>query len=428
MAKKVLIETYGCTLNQADSSTMGAMLKAQGYQVEYGKYEGHGKYDYVVMNTCTVKSSTETKILHRVGRLKGLGSRLIVAGCMASANQDRIESVTKDASIVTTSNTHNIASAIAEIEAGKRAVYNHYERKDKLAYPLDNKSVIAKIPISEGCLSNCGFCETKYARGPLNSFSQELILKQVQIALRNGAREIELTSQDTGAYGLDRGTNIAELLEEASKFDGFYKIRVGMLNPEHLPKYFARLIDACKSEKVYKFLHLPLQSGSNKILRAMKRNYTIESFNEYVRRAREEIPGITIATDIIVGFPGETEEDFQETMNFIRTTKPEITNVSKFAIREHAPAARLKQLPNRVLKERAVGASRAYRKVQEEYREKLIGKELSILLTENKSKSMNGRDEFYNEVAITSSNEKIGSLLTVRVENFSGGGLIAKPF
>ena len=428
MAKKVLIETYGCTLNQADSSTMGAMLKEQGYEVEYGRYQDDDKYDYVVMNTCTVKSSTETKILYRVNRFKGLGSRLIVAGCMASANQDVIEKVTREASILTTSNTHKIANAIARIEGGQRAVYNAYDRHDKLAYPLDNHSVIAKVPISEGCLSNCGFCETKFARGPLNSFSQELILKQIQIALRNGAKEIELTSQDTGAYGLDLGTNIAELVEHASKFEGFYRIRVGMLNPEHLHKYFKRLLEAYKSEKVYKFLHLPLQSASNKVLKAMKRNYTIEQFGEYVRGAREAIPGITIATDIIVGYPGETEEDFQQTLEFINTIKPEITNVSKFAIREHAPSAKLKQLPNGILKQRAVEASRAYRKVQEEYREKLIGKELSILLTENNSKSMTGRDEFYNEVAITSSNEKIGSLLNVRVGNFSGGGLIAKPF
>lgn len=427
MQRRILIETYGCTLNQADSRIMGSLLKEKGYAVDYGVYDTAQDYDFVVLNTCTVKTSTEQRILHKIRNINGLGNRLIVAGCMASANQNMVQDAAPNSSIITTSNIHNITNALAEIENGKRALYTNYIRSDKLSYGIDNSSVIARIPISEGCLSSCGFCETKLARGPLNSFSQDLILKAVRMSVKNGAMEVELTSQDVGAYGLDRKTNIAELVSRVAEIDGNFRVRVGMLNPEHLHGYFDALIDSLNSgNKVYKFLHLPVQSGSNRVLSEMGRNYTSEQFEWYIRELRRRVPGITIATDIIVGYPTESDDDFEKSLGLLRTTKPEITNVSKFGARPHARASRLKQLPNSVIKKRSVIASREFRRIQQEYRKGLVGNTERVLITEKNTKSLTGRDDSYNEVAVRGEGTGLGEFVDVRITDFSSGCLMGE--
>ncbi|MGA3021182.1 MAG: MiaB/RimO family radical SAM methylthiotransferase, partial [Candidatus Micrarchaeales archaeon] len=286
----MVIETYGCTLNQSDSEMMGALLEQEGYLVHHGECGVKEDYDYVILNTCTVKPPTEQKILHRIKELRGYGSRLIIAGCMASANSDMIAKLAPKAGIVTTSNTAKISEALSCIESGGRAVFDKYSIVDKPAFFKTNGSVIAKIPISEGCLSNCSFCETKFARGPLHSFSESAILKAVEADVSKGAKEIELTSQDCGAYGLDKKTNITELVRKVSNLDGDFRIRIGMLNPEHLRRYFDELLECYKDEKVYKFIHLPAQSGSDRVLHDMNRNYTVNEFEEYVREFRRKFP------------------------------------------------------------------------------------------------------------------------------------------
>jgi len=317
MPKRIAIETYGCTLNQADSDIMESELTAAGYSVETIAHNANTDADFILVNTCTVKTPTEQKIIERLKALRNYKGRLIVAGCMASANIDEIERVVPEASIITTSNVGSIADALKEIESTGRSVYSSYSRVDKLSYGIGN-STIARIPISEGCLSSCTFCETRFARGPLNSFSEKLILKAIELGVARGAKEIELTSQDTGAYGRDRGTDIAELLSKAAEIEGRFMIRVGMLNPEHLGRYIDRLIEAYKSEKVYKFIHIPVQSGSDDVLKEMMRRYSVDDFISYVNELRSKIPGISIATDIIVGYPTESDSDFEETMELIR--------------------------------------------------------------------------------------------------------------
>ncbi|MGC9099072.1 MAG: tRNA (N(6)-L-threonylcarbamoyladenosine(37)-C(2))-methylthiotransferase [Candidatus Micrarchaeia archaeon] len=420
---KVVIETYGCTLNQADSRIMGSILKENGYEVEYGRYEGEG--DYLIVNTCTVKSPTENKILYRLGKLGKLGKRLIVAGCLATASPEKVMKVAPQASIISTSNVHKIAEAIKFASDNKQVIMNAYERTDKLAYGIDNNSVIARIPISEGCLSNCTFCETKFARGPLNSFSEEVILKAIENAVAKGAKEIELTSQDTGAYGLDRKTNIAELLNKIVDIEGEFRIRVGMLNPEHLHRYFDDLIEAYKSEKVYKFFHLPVQSGSNKVLREMQRRYTVEEFLNYAKEIRKRL-GASIATDIIVGYPTESEEDFDKTIELVKELKPEVVNVSKFGARPHAPASRLPQLPENVIKERSVILSRIVRELEFSEREKHIGEVRKVLITEKNEKSFAGRDEFYNEIAVFGEGLDIGKFVNTKISANSFACFIGK--
>ena len=420
---KVVIETYGCTLNQADSRIMGRILKENGYEVEYGKYEGNA--DYLIVNTCTVKSPTENKIIYRLRKLKGLGKKLIVAGCLASADTQKVINIVPDASIITTSNVNKIADVLKFIESGKNVVIDSYNRIDKLQYGLENSSVIARIPISEGCLSNCSFCETKFARGPLNSFSEELILRAVKNALEQGSKEIELTSQDIGAYGADRKTNIAELLKKVVEVEGSFKVRVGMLNPEHLHKYFDELLEAYKSEKVYKFFHLPVQSGSNKILRDMNRRYTVEDFASYVSEIRKKL-NASIATDIIVGYPTESEDDFEKSVELIKEIRPEVVNISKFGARPHAPASRLKQLSGKTIKERSIILSRIAREIEFNERNKHIGERRKVLITEKNRKSYTGRDNAYNEIAVLGQ-VNLGESVEVEITGNSAACFVGVP-
>ena len=318
---KIIIETYGCTLNQAESEIMGSLLERGGHDVELGRYGKSGECDCLIINTCTVKAPTEQRILDRLKAVRGMGKRLIVAGCLASSNGDAISRVAPEASIIGTGSVARISDAVDSAIRGTRVTYTGQERTDKLTgYDPAcrcGRSVVAKIPIGEGCLSGCTFCESRFARGPLNSFSEKLILGAVRTKAANGAREIDLTSQDAGAYGLDKGTDIAELVSKASEIPGNFRIRIGMLNPEHLHRCMDRLIEAYASEKVYRFIHLPIQSASDSVLGDMNRRYAIDEVNSQIKELRRKVRGISVETDIIVGYPTETDADFQSTLDWI---------------------------------------------------------------------------------------------------------------
>ncbi|MEM3839012.1 MAG: tRNA (N(6)-L-threonylcarbamoyladenosine(37)-C(2))-methylthiotransferase [Candidatus Micrarchaeaceae archaeon] len=424
---KILIETYGCTLNQADSEMMERILAQAGHTVKTGRYDPNDQYDYVIMNTCTVKNPTEQRILDRLETMKGLGGTLIVTGCMASANPDKILSRSPGSSIVTTSNVHRIAEAISEASFERRIAYEGYSRTDKLSYYSPGSSAIAKIAISEGCLSNCSFCETKFARGPLNSFSEELILKAIEASVKKGAREIELTSQDAGAYGLDRKTNIAELALKAVGIDGDFKIRIGMLNPEHLPKYIDEMVEAYKTGKLYKFIHLPVQSGSDSILKKMGRKYTVDEFMSLASELKSKVTDISIATDIIVGFPGETEEDFTQSLQLVRLLAPSRINVSKFGARPHARASRLPQLRNEIIKERSLRMYRLARSAEIRFLTNAVGSRRKVLLTERNGESVLGRDPSYRQVAVHGSGCGPGESIEALIYGNTSACLLAHP-
>ena len=406
---------------------MANLMSKSGIEVseQHAHSASSSGYDFVVINTCTVKKTTEQKILDRLRKFDSMGSRLIVTGCMSGANIDLIEKAVPGASIITTSNVDRITEALSAAAEGKRVVFNENRLVNKAAFLAPQDSVIAKIPISDGCLSSCSFCETKHARSRLNSFSEELILKAIELNVMNGAKEIELTAQDTGAYGLERKTNIARLVKKASEIPGSFMIRVGMLNPEHLHRYMNELLEAYESEKVYKFIHLPMQSGSDKVLRDMKRMYTLAEYKQYVAAFRERFPDISIATDMIVGFPTETEADFEASMNAIAEIKPSVVNVSMFAQRPHASASKMRQLESRIVKKRSIAMSRQVRAMQAKRRAQRNGTMASVLVTEKNGSSYTGRDVAYNQIAIVSGKASLGKEFNARITGISGGCMLA---
>lgn len=421
--ERALIETYGCTLNQADSDMIEGILRQSGVQVERGTHSEKNAADYVILNTCTVKKPTEQRILDRIRRMNAKGERLIITGCMASANPDRIRKAAPKARIISINNMPEILPKVLNgtLDTDMLA----YKRIDRSKFIYNPTGVIARIPISDGCLSSCSFCETKFARGPLNSFSEELILKAVSNAVSNGAKEIELASQDTGAYGADRKTDIAYLVSKSVMVEGSFRIRIGMLNPEHLHRYLDRLIECYKCEKVYRFLHLPVQSGSDSVLKAMKRNYSVDEFVAYVREIRDKIPGISISTDMIVGYPTETEDDFEQSISLLRETRPAVTNVSKFWERPNAIAKSSGRLPNATIKERSIRMARLAKEIQYEDLSLAIGTTESVCVTESNQRSNIARDIFYRNIALNEEAE-LGSEMTVRITGNSSVCLLAE--
>jgi MiaB/RimO family radical SAM methylthiotransferase len=344
---------------------------------------------------------------------------------MASANSDIIKISAPGASIVSTANILRIQDVVA---SGSRHELLGYAKIQKPGFLDRGGSVIARIPISEGCLSSCSFCETKTARGPLNSFNEDTILKAISMSVNSGAKEIELASQDAGAYGADTRTGIAGLASRASSIKGSFMVRIGMLNPEHLHRCIDDLICSFNdpASKLFRFLHLPVQSGSNKVLKDMKRRYTIEEFYSYVGELRRSVKGISIATDVIVGYPTETESDYLETRNMLMELKPTITNISKFSQRPHAAASRLAQLTANEVKRRSTELSRMVRAMQKAEYAKLMGKRISVLITERSGSSVSGRDISYRPVGMLNAGGAVpGETVWARAVNSSYACVIA---
>ncbi len=421
---QIHIKTYGCTLNHADSDIVEGVARAAGMRIS-----GEMDADVIVVNTCTVKAVTERKILERLAGYEAQGRSVVVTGCMASANPDLIERYAPHASIVTTPNAHMIPELALDVAGGNKLAVDGYSKRDAAALANPGHGIIARIPISDGCLSACSFCETKRARGPLNSFPERSILKAVSIAAGNGAREIELASQDTGAYGLDRGTNIAELMKRISCIEGDFMVRVGMLNPEHMCRYMDGFIDAFEDRRFYRFAHLPVQSGSDRVLREMRRNYTVNDVKTMFEKLRERVDGITIETDVIVGYPGETRDELSETLKFLESSRPDITNISKFAARPHASASSLKQFTNEEVKVRSAETSRRVRALQHSINEGFLGRNVDVLITEKGALSANGKTRSYRQVVINRGHESIkpGTWQRVKIDKVSANALYGAP-
>lgn len=360
----VYIENYGCTANYDNGAIIAGMLDSQGFTIVKDVIDS----DVVIINSCAVKNVTVNKIFHSIEQVKQnyKNKKLIITGCMAIAEKEKLQEYLENGvALVSTQNITQIPETITKILEGEQVILLNKRKEIKIGLPkIETNSKIASIQISEGCLSACKFCSTKLAKGNLVSYPKEKIIEEIKKYVTNGYKRINLTSTDNACYGIDLGYTLAILLKEAVKIEGEFMIRVGMGNPEHTIKYLDELIEVYKNPKIMKFAHLPVQSGSNKVLKEMRRNYTIETFKEIINKFRKEIPEINISTDIIVGYPTETEGDFQETINLVKELKFEVINISKFASRTGTPASKLKQLQSQIIKERGIKLTKAFNELK----------------------------------------------------------------
>ncbi len=401
---KIQIETYGCAMNRADSEAMAGLLAKNGF--EFG---GDG---ILIVNTCTVKTPTERKILKRLENLRG--RMVIVSGCLPSADPSIVERF-PDFSFLGM-NVEDIVNAVKAVEKGDRFV-RIKEGKCRLELPRRRENPVVEIvPIAQGCVGDCSFCITRKARGCLISYPKDLILENIEKAILEGVKEIWLTAQDTGAYGIDIDESLPNLLGDICEIEGEFKIRVGMMNPSHVLKILDELTLAYRDEKIYKFLHIPVQSGDDNVLRDMNRRYRVDNFRKIVSKFRENFPEMTISTDVIAGFPTEDELAFENTVNLIEEIKPEVLNISRFWTRPGTDAERLKALHGRITKERSRIMNKVFRKIGLQGNRKWIGWEGKALVSgPGKRGGFCARNFVYKPIILHSDENLLGKSVEVRI-------------
>jgi len=349
MKNKIFAEVYGCSANLSDFEMALGLLTKKGYKI----VDGENDSDLNVIFTCIVKTPTTNRMIHRVRELTKLKKPLIVAGCMPKTERNIIERINPHASLLGPNSLEKIPDAVKSALSDEKVVFTKDLKKPKLCMPKVRKNRVVEIcEIASGCLSNCSYCETKFARGKLFSYPEDLIVKEIKNSLNQGCKEIWLTSQDCGCYGRDMNSSLPELIQTVCEIEEKFFVRIGMMNPTYVKNILDDLIDSYKSEKIFKFLHLPVQSGSNRILRRMGRGCSIKNFKNIVKKFKKEFSFLTLSTDVIVGFPGEKNEDFQKTSELIGEVKPDIVNISKFGPRPGTKAAEMEQLTRKIINDR----------------------------------------------------------------------------
>lgn len=347
----IYIKTFGCSHNQSDSEYMGGQLSAYGYTLT----ENFEEADLWLINTCTVKSPSQSAMDTLISKGKDANKPLVVAGCVpqGSRNLKELEGV----SIVGVQQIDRVVEVVEETLKGHEVRLLNRRTLPALDLPKVRKNKFVEIlPINVGCLGACTYCKTKHARGHLGSYTVESLVRRVKTVMAEGVREIWLSSEDTGAYGRDIGVNLPILLNAIIAelpSSGSTMLRVGMTNPPYILEHLKEIAEVLCHPCVYSFLHVPVQSGSDAVLSAMNREYTVKEFRTVVDTLTELVPGMQIATDIICGFPGETDDDFAQTVELIKDYKFAQVHISQFYPRPGTPAARMKKVPSAVVKRRS---------------------------------------------------------------------------
>lgn len=395
---RIAIETSGCAFNEADGETLGALVSREGHEL----VDNAAGADVVVLNSCTVKDASFRNFERRLRELDAEGRAVVVAGCIPTAH--RALPLLEGRVVLGIHNLTDIAEAVRRAAAREAGAFcDRAPRRDRLELPARPRSpVIEILPINQGCLSQCSFCETKFSRGDLVSFPLEAIQARARRAIERGAVELWLTSQDTSVWGRDIGARLCDLLEAMAALPGRFRIRLGMANPRYLADQLDEVIRALRSEHYFRFLHIPLQSGSDAVLRAMNRGYTAGEWVALCRALRQGIPDLTLATDVIVGFPGETEQDFAATLDALETITPEVVNRSKFSARPLTDAARMPRVPGVAIRRRSMELDALVRRLTEQSLRRLVGTRAHCLVDQQRQAgSVMARTDSYRPIALT---------------------------
>src|SRR3989338_5641981 len=397
---KIYIQTMGCSANLAESELMMGLLQEAGFKItddiEYS--------DINVINICTVKGNYNA--LREIRKIKEQypDKKMVVAGCITKEIVEPIRKIVQDAALINTHNFHRIADAVEELQQGNALEALTQERELKVGKPkIRTNKVIGIVPIASGCDDFCSYCSVKLIKGNIFSYPEEYIIKEVEKNLAHGCKEIWLTSQDNGAYMLDKGERrLAKLLDKIMQIEGNFKVRLGMLNPRHVSEMIDSLIQIFQDDKMFKFLHIPVEAGNNEVLGKMQREYNVFQFKEIVEKFRRYVKDITIATDIIVGFPSETEAQFHDTLELVQEVKPDVLNIARFSPRPNTAAAKMKnQIPGDKKKDRSGMLTEIYLRTALKTNQKWIGWKGKIIIDEiGKNGTFVGRNFAYKPVII----------------------------
>jgi len=414
-----LIISQGCSANLSESEQIAGLLSKNGYDKE----------NVIVLNLCTVKGDASALKAVRNAKENYPNIPMLVTGCTTPELIASLKKIDTKISIASTHALERIPAIIKKIIEGETVLDLQKEHSPKLGIPKIRKNpIVGIVSIAEGCMDACSFCSTRMVKGRLQSYVPEQIVNETKTLVENGCKEIWLTAQDAACYGFDIGTDLAELVMQIlKKTKGDYRIRMGMGNPRHTLSYAEKLAEVYRDERVFKFLHLPVQSGSDGILRAMKRKHTVDDYKKLVDFFYAQFSDFAISTDIIVGFPGEAEEDFQKSLDLIKWSKPTGCNRTRFVPRKGTLAEREpNQIPSLEKYRRSAELTKVFTEVALQNNLKYVGTKQSILIDElGKRNSLIGRAANYKPVAVRG-DYKIGDRINVIIKDAEAFALIGE--
>lgn len=429
--KTVSFLTLGCKVNQYDSDAMRTIFLQQGYRA----VKEEEAADVYVINTCSVTSIGDRKSRQMVRKIRRKHPQAViaVAGCYAQIAPEIFEAMGDIDVIVGAQNRSKIVEYVEQAQKKEKTIN---AVKDIMSVTeFENLYVDAEgetktrafIKVQEGCDNYCTFCIIPFARGKLKSRKQKDAVEEIRRLVAKGYREIVLTGIHLGNYGRDLhdGTSLATLVEELLRIPNLLRIRMGSIESVELSD---DLINLIKDEpRVCRHLHLPIQSGSDAVLRRMNRHYRLPEYKKLISELREKIPGLALTTDLIVGFPGETEENFMETLETLRELRFSAIHVFPYSQRTGTPAAVFpNQVPGDIKKDRVHRVQELEKEISKEYRKTFLQKTVHVLIEEEKNGYFEGLSDEYIRVSITDKNVEKGRLYSVYVENLTEDGLIGR--
>lgn len=434
--KKLFIKTYGCQMNVYDSERMAETLGGSGY-VETDTPEDA---DMILLNTCHIREKAAEKIYSELGRYKHLKAakpdlKIGVAGCVAQAEGKEIMRRQPMVDLVVGPQSyHRLPELEAKAASGKKAIDTDFPEEDKFeklkSRPKAKRAPAAFLTVQEGCDKFCAFCVVPYTRGAEVSRPAARILDEARDLVERGVREITLLGQNVNAYhgdGVDGGEwGLARLIWELDKVDGLERIRFTTSHPNDMADDLIEAHGTCA--KLMPYLHLPVQSGSNKILKRMNRSHDAESYLRLIERIRAARPDILLSGDFIVGFPEETEQDFQDTMDLIREVRYGQAYSFKYSTRPGTPAAERDQLPEDVKSERLQRLQALLAQQQTEIQDSMVGRDVSVLFERagRFENQMVGKSEYLHAVHVRGDDIKIGDIRRVRITKSNRNSLNGK--
>ena len=429
MTKKIFIKSYGCQMNVYDAERMAELMDTEGYE----QTENMDEADMVILNTCHIREKAAEKVYSELGRVrvnkqkretKGKDTIIAVAGCVAQAEG---EEIIKRAPIVDMvigpQSYQNLPAVLKEFEATKKPIVEiEFPEEDKFSKLTQLKAASPStfLTVQEGCDKFCTFCVVPYTRGAEYSRPVEQIVADAKKLIDQGVKELTLLGQNVNAYhgqGLDgQDWSLAKLLDELSKLAGLQRLRYTTSHPNDMQD---DLIQAHKdNELLMPYLHLPFQSGSDKILKAMNRRHTRQNYIELVDRIRQARPDMALSTDIIVGFPGETDQDFEDTMNLVETIGYASAYSFKYSPRPGTPGAEMEdQIEEQVKKDRLSILQKQLTEQQKTFNQSKIGQEMLVLLEKpgRHAGQLIGRSPFLQAVHLDGQGASIGDMVRVKV-------------
>ena len=417
---KIWVEAYGCSASFADSEMISGLIVNGGHTLAQDPAES----DLNLIVTCSVKDATASKMIHRIKQSQS--KPLVVAGCLPKAERQTVEKFAQNASMMGPNSIGKTLQVIETTLGGSKIVVLEDTDLSKVGIPkIRLNPIVGIIEIANGCMSECTFCQTKLAKGDLNSYRIGDIVRQVKRELTDGCKEIWLSSTDNGCYGLDIGEDLSSLIDQVVQIPEDFRIRIGMMNPMFMPRIRDNLLKSFENDKVFRFLHVPVQSGSNEVLNNMKRGHTVETFKNVVRKFRTKFDSFTISTDIIVGYPTETRENFEETIELLEETKPDIVNLSRYSQRPGTVAADMAQVDAAEIKRRSKQVTELINGISLENNKKWIGWEGEVLFDESLDGQIKGRNFAYKPIFVNEITE-IGQTCPVRVVDATNHSLIGE--